>query len=593
MTKHTSKKRQASSYKPVRTLSSQRVTVDEAASSVYELLNTPVSLGCWIRLKHGDMQGLVSMKVHPSSYQDTITGAAKFRKDYLAVSLLSKLDRDIGLDTRGAAIAKWREAEEMNRATNRRLRAEMGNLDYNPSNPVQEVFHLARRNISSLLGPFKWRHAFGGMNFGPGATQQTKGRVSLFKKYSAMAVAPASALTTAAHIIGFTPNWYESLTGTKPDGLCCYLGVTASDAAKVEFVNKKATTKRAIAIENGLGIYLQKGLGAVIRRRLSQVGIDLNDQSHNQVLASRAVELQLATIDLSMASDTVSSMLVRMLMPDDWFMALNSVRSRYSLLDDELILTEKFSSMGNGFTFELESLLFWALSKACQQTYGVADEPLGVYGDDIIVPSSWARELVDVLSYCGFKTNVDKTFIEGPFRESCGKHYFEGLDVQPFFIRKDFDGPEDYFRFYNQVSDYLVAHGFNGRGRVASQLLARVFHSLRPNYRYFVPKGWGSDTGFHNNPWNFRHLTRYRKHGWDVYRFPFWGSRAATVEDETVSTLVARLAVRNGPRTHFGGLVAAGLDYEPLAGMKNRNIIRVNVPARRTVVGYTHSWNEA
>jgi len=59
---------------------------------------------------------------------------------------------------------------------------------------------------------------------------------------------------------------------------------------------------------------------------------------------------------------------------------------------------------------------------------------VGVYGDDIAVRQSSALLLIETLKFCGFRTNVDKTFIHGPFRESCGADFFHGKNVRPFVL---------------------------------------------------------------------------------------------------------------------------------------------------------------
>jgi hypothetical protein len=98
------------------------------------------------------------------------------------------------------------------------------------------------------------------------------------------------------------------------------------------------------------------------------------------------------------------------------------------------ILYEKFSSMGNGYTFALETLIFWALGKAVNSlTGGVV---LSVYGDDIICSDCSAALLMEVLQWCGFVLNRDKSFVTGPFRESCGADWHTGTRVTPQYIRK-------------------------------------------------------------------------------------------------------------------------------------------------------------
>jgi len=72
--------------------------------------------------------------------------------------------------------------------------------------------------------------------------------------------------------------------------------------------------------------------------------------------------------------------------------------------------------MGNGFTFPLETLIFWALTRAvCGSTATVS-----AYGDDIICPSDRAEDVIAVLTEVGFSVNLEKSFWNGPFRESCG-----------------------------------------------------------------------------------------------------------------------------------------------------------------------------
>jgi hypothetical protein len=93
-------------------------------------------------------------------------------------------------------------------------------------------------------------------------------------------------------------------------------------------------------------MYLQKGVGNHIRRRLRRVGVNLNDQSVNRSLARMgAATGEVATLDLSSASDTVTIEAVRLLLPDDWFLYLNDIRSQEVLVEGTYVRTEMFSSM--------------------------------------------------------------------------------------------------------------------------------------------------------------------------------------------------------------------------------------------------------
>jgi len=59
-----------------------------------------------------------------------------------------------------------------------------------------------------------------------------------------------------------------------------------------------------------------------------------------------------------------------------------------------------------------------------------------VYGDDIIVPSRYVRSAVGALERFGARVNLGKSYVNGKFRESCGKEYFNGLDVSIVKVRQ-------------------------------------------------------------------------------------------------------------------------------------------------------------
>jgi hypothetical protein len=201
-------------------------------------------------------------------------------------------------------------------------------------------------------------------------------------------------------------------------------------------VPKSTEIDRCAAKEPDLNMLIQKALGNAIRKALRRKGVDLNDQTRNQRLAHEgSAKGTLATIDLSSASDSVTTQLVYILLPLDWAAMLDDCRSKHTLIGDAWHENEMFSSMGNAFTFELESLIFWALARASARYLGVTGS-ISVFGDDIICPVAVAKPLVRVLGYCGFQANAKKSFWSGPFRESCGKHYHAGVDITPFYVKE-------------------------------------------------------------------------------------------------------------------------------------------------------------
>jgi hypothetical protein len=251
------------------------------------------------------------------------------------------------------------------------------------------------------------------------------------------------------------------------------------------------------------------------------VGLDLNDQTRNQRLARvGSFAGTLATIDLSMASDTVSRALVELMLPTDWLEALGQCRSPFGVLPSgEKIFYQKFSSMGNGYTFELETAIFYSLALAVCATMGLELTRVSVYGDDIVVPSAAAERLMGLLRYVGFTPNASKSFYTGPFRESCGKHYYLGHDVTPFYVKRTPKTLMDLFKVHNQIFRYI------NRMRWLNNEQASNLHQVCAWLRGFAPAAYRrpslidglGDGGFIGYFDEVSPPTCRR--GWDGYRF--------------------------------------------------------------------------
>jgi hypothetical protein len=177
----------------------------------------------------------------------------------------------------------------------------------------------------------------------------------------------------------------------------------------------------------------------------------------NQELARVAVQQNLATIDLSSASDSITRQLVINLLPFEWWSLLDDLRVKTTIVNGQIHELEMFSTMGNGFTFELESLLFYAVTRVVCWRSGVKGR-ISVFGDDIIAPTAIVRRLKRVFDYLGFQMNPKKTHSTGYFRESCGKHYYRGFDVTPFYIRRAVSTLPDLISLLNKVLEW------DGRG---------------------------------------------------------------------------------------------------------------------------------
>lgn len=229
------------------------------------------------------------------------------------------------------------------------------------------------------------------------------------------------------------------------------------DANKGDSVAKTAKTDRGIAVEPWLNLFVQTGINAVMRDKLAQCGLDLSSQQTNQDLALHATaELTdpdgYCTIDLSNASDSLATEVVRELLPPEWFELLNRARSRFTRFSGEegYAATERFCSMGNGFCFPLQTLIFASIIYASARESGYdSPEDFSVYGDDLIVRKAIFENVIKNLRALGFQPNSRKTFSDGPFRESCGVDAHSGADVRPIYC-DGFESVSKVYNLYNQ-----------------------------------------------------------------------------------------------------------------------------------------------
>jgi hypothetical protein len=277
-------------------------------------------------------------------------------------------------------------------------------------------------------------------------------------------------------------------------------------------------------------------------------GINLNDQEINKELARvGSVSNQLATVDMSMASDTMALELIPFLFPKNWCDILLLLRSeRY---EGELEgKYHKFSSMGNGMTFVLESIVFAAAAHA------VGSKTVSVFGDDIIIDSDKFQDLCNLLSFLGFTTNEEKSYHTGPFRESCGGDYWAGVDIRPFTVKED-----------GQMPKAQLCHYVNGLASIAGENLAILLRSLVRKYRLpLVPYNENTRSGIFvdaSTAWN-KHLLRpyLRKRGDGIcsYRSYVETPRTRTVRDVRTLVLWHIAKATNPDSDHIATQVALG-----------------------------------
>lgn len=373
--------------------------------------------------------------------------------------------REIGLESspRDTAVVSFLNAEEHCRKTNKRF---IRSLDrgYLKSRYSEQIEYM-RRWIQHVLGETPDMSAIrANATFSSGSAIGVTGNATnLYRKlYCESLTCTPTCLPYARLIMWSNPHFALSLFPRDKSNFVCFDADAARNAFdarvrkvnenKVDFVPKTAKTHRSIAVEPLLNALVQKGIDGYMRTLLMRVGINLQDQSINASLAKAgSVSNELATIDLSAASDSLSIGLCKALLPADWFSLLNQTRSPSYLLDGKSFKYQKFVSMGNGFCFPLESLIFAAIARAAIRFSGSPSRTYSVYGDDIIVPKTCVDHLSRLLSFCGFIINKEKSFTDGPFRESCGADWYQGLDVRPVFLKFSLDSIQNLVIFHNST----------------------------------------------------------------------------------------------------------------------------------------------
>ncbi len=273
--------------------------------------------------------------------------------------------------------------------------------------------------------------------------------------------------------------------------------------SKVAPVPKTPEIARLVAVEPTVNMCLQLGVAQVLQKGLVRCGLDIStQQDRNQLLAKLGSErgdgigCRFATLDLESASDRISLDLVKMLLPSDWYHFLCDIRSPVAdVRSHGPTHLNMISTMGNGFTFPLMTLIFSAFVYAVQRTYMgtprnyVDWTRAGVFGDDIIVDVSLVNPLVKLLQGAGLVVNRAKSFDTGYFRESCGGDFYIGFDVTPFYI-KSLSTDRDRVIAFNIMARWCLRTGV-----LLPNSLAALYASIDPNKRNIVPLYESDDAG--------------------------------------------------------------------------------------------------
>lgn len=308
---------------------------------------------------------------------------------------------------------------------------------------IDKFFHPSDTESGLFIESFQQLFEEGAV--GPGSSRLASGEDFYTKFFSSVLSTTHAGLYSSfrASVDKSTSSWSTAET-LRSTALGTYVNVPGN---KLSFAPKNVNVSRIIAVEPSLNMFYQLGLGKIISKRLKTVfGIDITSQQEkNRELARLgSIDGSLSTLDLSSASDSISYMMCKGVIPKDIFWLFDLLRSPFmELPNGEQVELPMLSTMGNGFTFPLmTALLACVVSSAATVSRYSLKKPrakalgnFGIYGDDIICPVEITGLVKRLLGLLGFVVNEQKSFSEGPFRESCGRDWFLGRTVRGVYIK--------------------------------------------------------------------------------------------------------------------------------------------------------------
>ncbi len=332
-----------------------------------------------------------------------------------------------------------------------------------------------------------------GIMTGPGAAQKADATTFYSKMFES---------TMSYTNPGLIPYYRAALVET---GLWCdaemqryqKFGFTQVKGGKIFFAPKNAEISRTCCTEAHLNLMIQKSIGTFLESScVDYFGISLSNQPDNnrRLAGIGSLDGTFGTIDLVSASDSIMEQLISKAIRPCFFKAmLYMSRSEHLVLPNgELVVPRMISTMGNGFTFPLQTVIFASVVRSVYQLMGFpCDCPrtqYGVFGDDIIVRREAYSFVVAMLSKLGFSVNDGKSFVSGPFRESCGHDFFSGINIRGVFIRS-LESPQQVYSAINRLNRWSAVHDIC-LPRVISTLLSWT-RDIR------VPPTEADDAGIH------------------------------------------------------------------------------------------------
>jgi hypothetical protein len=307
----------------------------------------------------------------------SVRDVAKLR---LARSIYKKLIDITSLDADKLCLEKFLAANS--RCQNWRL-----NLQ---SSKDEELYGLFLKEIDNFLHPFgkplvkSTMDIWSAGRLGPGASLGATGVDFYSKLFSSQLSATSSEVYQQyTEYCQWFPNW----CGAELIRLSAFGFPRYTCKSSLSFVRKTRDISRSICTEPSLNMFAQLGLGEIISARLKKFfGIDLSSQPKKNVDLARcgSIDGSVVTLDLESASDSLSLGVCEAVLPSWFYNLLCDYRTPFTECDGQKVELNMVSTMGNGFTFPLQTMFFSCIVRAVSSWWGCslprADEPESPWG---------------------------------------------------------------------------------------------------------------------------------------------------------------------------------------------------------------------
>jgi hypothetical protein len=461
----------------------------------------------------------------------------------LRQSLLKKFNDDEASDAEQRAFEVWADCN--NRCDQWTL-----NLESSKDEVLWGEFKRSLYQFFNGDHTITWKDIFLASRVGPGSAVGSKSTDMYSKLFSGDLVSSSSLLNLI----------YKSESILTPLGLEAELsrsqfcGSSIVEGSRLSFVPKSREIRRSICVEPNLNIFFQLGYASFLTDSLyRKFGISLEAQpdKNRELCRLGSIDGSFSTIDLSSASDTIGLRLCQEVLPASVFGRLTQLRCPCTSYKGQTIQLHMMSSMGNGFTFPLQTILFSCMVEAAYRFRNIRfDKPFdgpgsfGVFGDDIVVRREAFEDVTRLIALAGFRVNHKKSFHNGFFRESCGVEFHAGYPTRGVFC-KTLKTMQDRYVTINRLNEWSSEHSIP---------LSRTVKYLVRFCKYTpVPFSSGYDSGIRvprsllSNPIKIK---RYQSIGYYAY-LPI--SRRVFFENET--GLPDALGMSLGFRFNPAGLI--------------------------------------